>query len=38
VVAGFHEAGYPVDIHIDVMENVIDDELTVLVRRFSPSD
>ena len=38
VVAGFHEAGYPVDIHIDVMENVIDDELTVLVRRFSPTD
>lgn len=38
VVAGFHELGYPVDIHIDAITNAVDDELTLFVRHLEPTD
>lgn len=38
VVAGFHELGYPTDIHIDAITNATDDELTLFVRHLEPTD
>lgn len=35
-VAGFSEAGYPVDFHVDVRFDTSDDEFTVLVRELTP--
>jgi hypothetical protein len=37
-ITGFHELGYPVDIHIDAITNAIDDELTLFVRHLEPSE
>lgn len=38
VVAGFHELGYPTDLHIDPIANAIDDELTLFVRHLEPTN
>jgi hypothetical protein len=38
VIAGFHELGYPVDIHIDAITNAVDDELTLFVKHLEPNE